>query len=34
LRIVEPDQSVRWLYESRDITSYLRAHFGTPQARR
>jgi glutaredoxin len=29
LRIVEPDQSVRWLYESRDITRYLRDHFGT-----
>jgi glutaredoxin len=27
LRIVESDQSVRWLYESRDISRYLRERY-------
>jgi glutaredoxin len=28
LRISEPDGSVRWMYESRDIGRYLRQRFG------
>ena len=27
LRIAEPDGTVRWMYESRDITDYLRGRF-------
>jgi glutaredoxin len=29
LRVAEPDGSVRWIYESRDITRYLRDRFAT-----
>jgi glutaredoxin len=29
LRVVEPDGSARWIYESADITSYLRQRFAT-----
>ncbi|MGZ3429474.1 MAG: glutaredoxin family protein, partial [Polyangia bacterium] len=28
LRIAEPDGTVRWMYESRDIARYLRGRFG------